>query len=929
MKKISILVLFAFILFANKIDAQILTNGNVSSSVLNSNVLIDGSTNYSVEVGAGPNVGKGIIVPSVDLVNFAFDLSFADGSTFPTYFDGMVVYNRATGNTSITGNNPSTTTAVTPGFYYFSNPNGATNGNVTAGRWIAIGGGTSKFVDGTPATTAVYTAGNVGIGTDTPDASAILDISSTTKGIVFPRMTTTERDLIATPTKGLTIYNTTTNTSEVNTGTSLLPVWSNLRTAFQKYTYKNISPFDSNGEQVITDGLRLLFKSNGDTKDAIDNQYIFRDNGTFVIGNTFDGTDNIGLIDRSELGKGTLSLTAINKRSSVGLNVINGESGLIAGSFARGNYTNKTGIFKNDNLIRFSGSGYTDNNTYAWERVLIKFVADEDFTSTVQNTRIDFETTNGTSLRRALTVTGIGTKIAFDNTAPDKSAILEVSSTTQGFLPPRMTNAQFNAITSPAEGLVVYCLDCNSKGLRVFNGQSWANMVGDQVPVNTLTSNITHTPSTFGNGSSVTFSITNGSWSGSPTSFTYQWFKNDVPITGQTSANYTNTSISIGNYFCLVTAINSVGSSTSNKSNIISVSSSAPINTILPAITQEPSVLVVSTGTWTDSINFEYQWKKDGNIISGATNATYNIQDTDYNSTFVCDVKATNNIGSLTVSSNEIKHMIGSGSGIAFSLRKVSPNATIAIKVRRSSDNTSINIGFDSSGNLDETALTTFIGASNGFIETWYDQSTNDRHLNQLTLTKQPQIASNGVIFKLNNKPVIRFNGANILTNNSPWMHDNGKVSVFSVLKGNTTANSTFLTESSSNNNNDVYSPISTGASNALTVFMRGSMPGTLIWTPIQTNVFNNVFKSITIEDSGSSLQSTNGSIESTIFNYNRGTTLGSLSTLNNFNIGAWNRTSEGSFWSGDVSEIIAHKIILPVNLRNSIKASEISYFGL
>jgi hypothetical protein len=50
--------------------------------------------------------------------------------------------------------------------------------------------------------------------------------------------------------------------------------------------------------------------------------------------------------------------------------------------------------------------------------------------------------------------TGIGT------TAPDASAELDVESTTRGFLPPRMTQEQMIAIPSPAEGLVVYFLDC-------------------------------------------------------------------------------------------------------------------------------------------------------------------------------------------------------------------------------------------------------------------------------------------------------------------------------------------------------------------------------------------------------------------------------------------------------------------------------------
>jgi hypothetical protein len=136
MKKI---FLGCIILIGFNINAQILSNGILSNTISNSNVMIDGSTTYSTEGGSGANIGKGIIIPSVNLVNFVFDLTLADGSTFPTYFDGMIVYNNATGTTLTTGNRPSTATAVTPGFYYFSNPSGASNSNVTGGVWTAVG----------------------------------------------------------------------------------------------------------------------------------------------------------------------------------------------------------------------------------------------------------------------------------------------------------------------------------------------------------------------------------------------------------------------------------------------------------------------------------------------------------------------------------------------------------------------------------------------------------------------------------------------------------------------------------------------------------------------------------------------------------------------------------------------------------------------
>lgn len=49
---------------------------------------------------------------------------------------------------------------------------------------------------------------NVGIGTATPDSNAILELKSTNKGFMMPRMNTSQRDAIVTPNQGLQIYNT-------------------------------------------------------------------------------------------------------------------------------------------------------------------------------------------------------------------------------------------------------------------------------------------------------------------------------------------------------------------------------------------------------------------------------------------------------------------------------------------------------------------------------------------------------------------------------------------------------------------------------------------------------------------------------------------------------------------------------------------------
>lgn len=65
-----------------------------------------------------------------------------------------------------------------------------------------------------------------GIGTNEPDLSSALEVSSQDKGVLIPRMTTSERDLIIQPGFGLLIFNTDAICVEINTSTnSLLPTW--------------------------------------------------------------------------------------------------------------------------------------------------------------------------------------------------------------------------------------------------------------------------------------------------------------------------------------------------------------------------------------------------------------------------------------------------------------------------------------------------------------------------------------------------------------------------------------------------------------------------------------------------------------------------------------------------------------------------------
>jgi hypothetical protein len=101
------------------------------------------------------------------------------------------------------------------------------------------------------------------------------------------------------------------------------------------------------------------------------------------------------------------------------------------------------------------------------------------------------------------------------------------------------------------------------------------------------------------------------------------------------------------------------------------------------------------------------------------------------------------------------------GSAAAYSLRKLSENYLgFSIQVRRSSDNAVLDIGFEGT-NLDTTTLLSFVGAGDGFVTTWYDQSGNGNNATQTTAINQPQIVSAGVVINTNSKPSLLTDGTN------------------------------------------------------------------------------------------------------------------------------------------------------------------------
>lgn len=101
------------------------------------------------------------------------------------------------------------------------------------------------------------------------------------------------------------------------------------------------------------------------------------------------------------------------------------------------------------------------------------------------------------------------------------------------------------------------------------------------------------------------------------------------------------------------------------------------------------------------------------------------------------------------------------GSNAAYSIRQLSTSATASMRVRRSSDSTELDIGFQPNGMLDTGSLTTFVGSSTGYVAKWYDQTGGGYHMTPFSgvVTTWAAIVKSGTLQTENGKPAIRFDG--------------------------------------------------------------------------------------------------------------------------------------------------------------------------
>jgi hypothetical protein len=188
------------------------------------------------------------------------------------------------------------------------------------------------------------------------------------------------------------------------------------------------------------------------------------------------------------------------------------------------------------------------------------------------------------------------------------------------------------------------------------------------VPNNTVLPAITGTAAV-----GQTLTTSDGTWSESPTSFTYEWLRcpssggsadgSDCASIGVTTNGYAVATGDVG--FTLrsrVTAVNSDGQAkaVSNATAVV-VAQAGPPNTAPPTISGTATVgstLTANPGTWTgSSITFTYQWRQcdaagaNCTSIAGATNNTYVIASGDVGHTIRVAVTGTDATGPNTVTS--------------------------------------------------------------------------------------------------------------------------------------------------------------------------------------------------------------------------------------------------------------------------------------
>ena len=372
----------------------------------------------------------------------------------------------------------------------------------------------------------------IGDNPTTVGASSLLELESTTKGLVLPRMTTAERTAIASPVQGMQVYDTTTGT-----------IW-----------YRNASTWVNTAIATTTaaNGLAIV-SGNVELGGALTKP-------TTISG--VDATNKLSItatgVDAVNIDSNTLSIDATNNRVGIGTATPTGQLSLgsaigtkkvilydevpassnqFYGFGIQSNYLqyhvpnassnhafySGTGLTSSVELMRITGTGNVgigvaapaakldvngtikiSGGTPGLNKVLTSdasglaswatptaVTVSNGLTASAGDVKLGGSLTAATTIALnsntlALTGTSVNAfsvdgstfsvdsannRIGIGTATPNAAAALDITSTTTGFLPPRMTTAQRSAIATPTEGLTIY--NTTLRCIEFFTNNGW------------------------------------------------------------------------------------------------------------------------------------------------------------------------------------------------------------------------------------------------------------------------------------------------------------------------------------------------------------------------------------------------------------------------------------------------------------------------
>lgn len=309
---------------------------------------------------------------------------------------------------------------------------------------------------------SVKNAGNVGVGTLSPNASAVLDISSTDKGLLAPRMTTLQKNAITTPAESLFLYDTDLNRFEFYNGSS----WGALDSNFAN---KDLT-VGAGREHILTDTVRIkggAFQVEGsDTLgansafEAYDGDttprriFDIRNDGGVKVGDVLTGVATNGYIET----QGNVSTNFFTTYQSTA-------TGTTQKAFVMGfDGLGVMHIAGNSNLILTTDRTFGTSGSYIHLKTSGKRI---DFGSNGRTFCVFDEDSDG------FYEPATGGTFTFGSPTTTSNAILAVEATDRGFLLPRLTTTQRDAIStvSADNGLMIF--NTTTGKINVYSGTAW------------------------------------------------------------------------------------------------------------------------------------------------------------------------------------------------------------------------------------------------------------------------------------------------------------------------------------------------------------------------------------------------------------------------------------------------------------------------